>query len=91
MRCLICYDVSCDKRRRLIVKRLQRCAHRVQFSVFEGTLQPAAWERVWVDLLKIINPRLDGLLLVPICGRCQGGRREAGVTLRGSDATTVVV
>lgn len=91
MRCLICYDVADDKRRRLIVKRLSRCAHRVQFSVFEGRLDPSAWDKVWRDLLEIIEPRVDGLLLVPVCGRCQGARREAGTSSRAPTERRAVV
>ena len=36
MRCLVSYDISSEKRRRRVVKRLQPCAHRVQYRVFEG-------------------------------------------------------
>lgn len=82
MRCLLSYDIGDDKRRRKVVKRLQRCAHRVQFSVFEGEMTAIQWRFVWKDLEAIINPDKDGLLLVPICDACSRGRRESGQTSR---------
>jgi CRISPR-associated protein Cas2 len=35
---VLCYDVTCDRRRRRIAKLLEAKASRVQFSVFEARL-----------------------------------------------------
>lgn len=91
MRAIISYDISSDKRRRKVVKRLKRCAMRVQFSVFEGDLTATGWDRVWRDLNELINPALDGLMLVYLCGGCGQKRRESGTTGRRSMGEDTVV
>ncbi len=85
MRYLISYDISDDRRRRRVVKRLERCAQRVQYSVFEGEFRGAAVARLWSDLLDLIEPEVDGLMLVPVCSTCNRGRLEAGTTVRYDD------
>lgn len=80
MRYLISYDVADNRRRYRVVKRLKRCAVRLQYSVFEGELTEAASERLWRDLQKLIKAEEDGLLMVGLCGGCAGARREAGTT-----------
>ncbi|RMD62420.1 CRISPR-associated endonuclease Cas2 [Candidatus Parcubacteria bacterium] len=82
MRYIISYDISDDKRRRRIVKRLEQCAQRVQYSVFEGEFRSQAVARMWSDLQDIIVPELDGLMLIPVCRTCSRGRLEAGTTVR---------
>lgn len=82
MRGIISYDISNDKRRRQVVKRLQKCAVRVQYSVFEGELSETSWRRLWKDLNELINPSTDGLMWLSICGNCGNGRLESGTTGR---------
>ena len=43
---ILCYDVSCDKRRRRIARLLEEEASRVQYSVFESRLGPKALKRL---------------------------------------------
>ena len=43
---VLCYDVSCDKRRRRIAKLLEEEASRVQYSVFETRMGPGALKRL---------------------------------------------
>ena len=43
---VLCYDVSCDKRRRRIAKLLEEDASRVQYSVFETRMGPNALKRL---------------------------------------------
>lgn len=43
---VLCYDVSCDKRRRRIAKLLEEEASRVQYSVFETRLAPKKLSRL---------------------------------------------
>ncbi len=77
---IISYDIRDDKRRRQVVKRLQQCAHRVQYSVFEGRLRKGRWERLWEDLLAIIDEESDSLMMIPICERCQTKRHRGGAS-----------
>lgn len=80
MRYLISYDIAEDRRRYRVVKRLKQCARRLQYSVFEGDLTDAASRRLWRDLLTLIDPEKDGLLLVSLCQGCQARRLQAGST-----------
>lgn len=80
VRYLISYDIADDRRRRQVVKRLKRCAFRVQYSVFEGELSEARRSRLWRELCALIEPSEDGLLLVPACPGCARQRLEAGTT-----------
>lgn len=82
MRCLISYDVSEDRRRQRVVKRLLKGAHRIQYSVFEGDLPSGVWDSLWRDLQGLIDPQTDSLLLVPLCEPCERGRRFYGVGRR---------
>ena len=43
---ILCYDVSCNKRRRRIARLLEEEASRVQYSVFETRLGPTALKRL---------------------------------------------
>ena len=43
---VLCYDVSCGKRRRKIARLLEDVASRVQFSVFEARLTRTTLDRV---------------------------------------------
>jgi CRISPR-associated protein Cas2 len=39
---ILCYDISCDRRRRAVARLLEDAASRVQFSVFETRLSSRA-------------------------------------------------
>ena len=80
MRYIISYDISDDKRRRLIVKRLMKSAHRIQYSVFEAELSGAEQRGLWRDLNGIVDPDQDGLLMIPLCMRCRQNQLRAGTT-----------
>ena len=43
---VLCYDVSCDRRRRRIARILEDRASRVQFSVFEARLTASQTNRL---------------------------------------------
>jgi len=43
---IFCYDISCDRRRRKVASVLEDHATRVQFSVFEARMTPAAVNRL---------------------------------------------
>ena len=52
---ILCYDVSCDRRRRRIARLLEEEASRVQYSVFESRLAPGPLRR----LVAAIAEQLD--------------------------------
>lgn len=43
---VLCYDVTCNKRRRKISRLLEDVASRVQYSVFEGRLSATVMRQV---------------------------------------------
>lgn len=52
---ILCYDVSCDRRRRKIAKLLEEEATRVQYSVFEARLT----KRALAKLVTLVEAHLD--------------------------------
>lgn len=52
---VLCYDVTCDRRRRRIARLLEEEASRVQYSVFETRLSPKALSR----LVERVEEHLD--------------------------------
>lgn len=69
---VLCYDVSDDKRRARLFKKLKGFLTPVQESVFEGNLPDARWG----DLLRMVKTAIradaDTVRIYTICGRCQG-------------------
>jgi CRISPR-associated protein Cas2 len=66
MMVLITYDVETQtnagkKRLRRVAKLCENYGQRVQFSVFECSLEPALWVELRAKLLSAINPDTDSL------------------------------
>lgn len=63
---LVTYDVRTsepggDRRLRAVAKLCRDFGQRVQYSVFEIELEPAAWARLKARLETVIDPRTDSL------------------------------
>ncbi|MEN6491203.1 MAG: CRISPR-associated endonuclease Cas2 [Rectinema sp.] len=63
---LVSYDVSIStsggkRRLRQVAKTCVNYGQRVQFSVFEGVVEPAQWVAMKSKLEKIIDPETDSL------------------------------
>ncbi len=85
MNLLICYDVNTltpegRKRLRKVAQACQAYGQRVQYSVFECTVNPANLERLRQRLVAIIHPSEDSLRLYYL-----GARREEVVEVHGRD------
>jgi CRISPR-associated protein Cas2 len=52
---ILCYDVSSNKRRRKVARRLEDVASRVQYSVFEARLSAKVLKRVVADVEKLLE------------------------------------
>lgn len=71
MHTLISFDITDDRVRYRIVKRLLDEAQRVQKSVFEApALANAAYLRLRSDLEGRIDPTTDSLRYYRLCGAC---------------------
>ena len=68
---LVCYDVSCNRRRTKIARLLAGFGERLQRSVFE-----TVWENRLVDhltgQLRDLLEEGDQLMLCPVCRTCGG-------------------
>lgn len=68
---VITYDISDDRARYRVVKRLKDTAQRVQLSVFESDgLNEASFLRLQSDLLGLIDPETDSLRYHRLCRAC---------------------
>lgn len=66
MMVLITYDVSTEsdggkRRLRRVARACRDWGQRVQYSVFECSLEPAQWVKLRARLLKEIDPKQDSL------------------------------
>lgn len=78
---IVVYDISNDKRRTRLHKKLKDYGSPVQYSVFECVLAGDEIRRMKGDVRCIIRPRLDHVRYYTICGACRkkvevSGHRE---------------
>jgi CRISPR-associated protein Cas2 len=78
---VVVYDISADKRRTKLHKRLQDFGTPVQYSVFECLLSAAEVKKMKAAVNKIIRPRKDHVRYYVLCGACRTkieviGRKE---------------
>lgn len=76
---VVTYDISNDKRRTRLHKRLQDFGTPVQYSVFECWLDVKELGKMKTAVRKIIRPRLDHIRYYPLCADC---RKKIEVTGR---------
>lgn len=62
-RYLIAYDITDDRRRTRIAHFLQRFGDRLQYSVFVVDVRPAKLVRVRDELIRLMEPAEDSVLL----------------------------
>ena len=76
---LVVYDVTNDRRRTRLAKALGYYLDRVQFSVFEGTMNPGRFPLL-IDAIKLeIDPGEDNVRVYRLCKRCVGVAMVEGV------------
>lgn len=68
---VISYDITNDKRRRLVSNYLEAYGIRVQYSVFESEINKTQVEILKKGLKKIINKNEDTIRIYNICGECR--------------------
>ena len=78
---IVVYDISNDKRRTKLHKRLKDFGTPVQYSVFECLLDAAGFKSMQKAVNRIIRPRIDHVRYYVLCGSCRGkievtGRKE---------------
>ncbi|MGL6260374.1 CRISPR-associated endonuclease Cas2 [Vibrio sp. WXL210] len=78
---VICYDISDDKIRRYVERRLACYGLRVQYSVFECLLTPSQLVRLRQQLCRYIDPETDALHYFSLCKHCVSKRLLHGKAL----------
>lgn len=68
---LVTYDVSEDKRRARLAKRLRGAILRVQKSVFEGPVPESRLEPLRKAIRKEIDLECDSARVYSLCARCR--------------------
>ncbi|MFA5229757.1 MAG: CRISPR-associated endonuclease Cas2, partial [Candidatus Paceibacterota bacterium] len=69
---IIAYDISVNKRRREVVKVLERHGVRMNKSVFECFVLPDTYKNIENSISKIIDSKKDVILYYPLCRSCMG-------------------
>ena len=67
---VVVYDISNDKRRVRLHKRLQDYGSPVQFSVFECLLEEDRYQAMMNMIQKTIKPRKDQVRIYFLCESC---------------------
>ena len=67
---VVAYDISDNRRRRKIVKILEKLGVRINFSVFECMLTDSQYEKLRDEIGRKIKPKEDMVAYYPICVDC---------------------
>ncbi len=67
---VVCYDVTCDRRRARLLKKMKGFLPHVQKSVFEGPLDPERFEPLRQMIRSVIDLGVDTVRIYHLCGRC---------------------
>lgn len=76
---LIAYDITDDRRRRLIVKLLMNYAYRIQFSIFEFTATESIAQKIYEKVKRIIEENEDSVSIYELCSEDWNKRIRLGV------------
>ena len=88
---LVVYDISNDKRRTKLHKRLKDFGSPVQYSVFECILTSQNFGKMKTAVRKIVKPRLDHVRYYSICGKCKEKIEVVGQHQVTSEADVFIV
>lgn len=76
---LVSYDISSDKRRGRIAKRLENYGKRIQYSVFECDIDEKRFLKLYAEMLKECEGMADGSVRIYyICKNCSPKMRQIG-------------
>ena len=80
---IICYDITCDKRRYRLDKFLAQYGQRIQYSVYEAIISKDGLNSIRKEIKLIIDTDADKVNYYRICRWCQDK-----VVLQGHAQTT---
>ncbi len=81
---ILIYDISGDKEKKKknyakVCKTVENYLHRVQYSVFEGEIQPHLLLELRMELKKIIDKEYDSIIIYAFNNRSYTERFELGI------------
>jgi CRISPR-associated protein Cas2 len=75
---VISYDVTDDRIRARLAKRLRGYVNRVQKSVFEGPVDDGRIEELRSEIRQTMDQDADSVRIYSLCSRCQGATEVMG-------------
>lgn len=91
---LVSYDIIDNAKRTRLAKKLQDYGQRVQYSVFECSLDSKRCSEMTAHVLKLIDPDKDSLRIYQLCGGCCNKLKSYGVKkgwAQGDEEKTIVI
>jgi CRISPR-associated protein Cas2 len=88
---LIAYDIAEPSRLREVAQVLEDHGRRLQQSVFLCVQDTTDLDALRTRLLGLIDPEVDRLAVLPICGRCRNALEQHGVEMIIPGSTDAVV
>lgn len=88
---VLCYDVSHDRRRARLFKRLRGFLRPVQESVFEGELPDRRWADLLITCRRTVDATADAVRIHTLCRACRRGTVLVGVSTAIPDPGEPVV
>ena len=80
---LISYDITSNKLRRKIAKELENYGIRVQYSVFECSLDKTRYREIYSKLIRLMDGVEKGIIRIyEICQNCEKRTRVIGTELK---------
>lgn len=76
---LVSYDIIDNAKRTRLAKKLQDYGQRVQYSVFECSLDAKRYKEMMEKVLKFIDSEKDSLRIYQLCGGCMGKIESYGI------------
>jgi CRISPR-associated protein Cas2 len=76
--CVVCYDVTDDRRRTRLARALAAYGRRVQYSVFEASLDRALFDKLVCEVKSLIDARSDRVTVYRLCAACERQRLALG-------------
>jgi CRISPR-associated protein Cas2 len=68
---LVSYDISDDRRRTKLAKKLKDFGDRVHYSVFECLLDPVLLDKMVTTITGIVDEEHDSVRIYALCANCE--------------------
>ena len=88
---IVAYDIADPKRLRQVARTCLDYGARVEKSVFECDLSNEDFERLWLELIDLIDEDEDALIAYTVCASCARGIESAGAIVRPEKRIAYIV